>query len=47
MEDLLPYFERELVYLRRLGREFYERYPGWAAPCNWATTLARTRMSNN
>ena len=27
MEDLLPYFERELVYLRRLGREFYERYP--------------------
>ena len=28
MEDLLPYFERELVYLRRLGREFYERYPG-------------------
>ena len=28
MEDLLPYFERELVYLRRLGREFHERYPG-------------------
>lgn len=27
MEDLLPYFERELVYLRHLGREFYERYP--------------------
>ena len=27
MEELLPYFERELVYLRRLGREFYERYP--------------------
>jgi len=27
MDDLLPYFERELVYLRRLGREFYERYP--------------------
>ena len=28
MEDMLPYFERELLYLRRLGREFYERYPG-------------------
>lgn len=28
MEDLLPYFERELVYLRRLGRDFCERYPG-------------------
>ncbi|MDN2711622.1 type VI secretion system baseplate subunit TssF [Janthinobacterium sp. SUN118] len=27
MEDLLPYFERELMYLRRLGREFHERYP--------------------
>ena len=27
MEDLLPYFERELVYLRSIGREFYERYP--------------------
>lgn len=27
MEDLLPYFERELVYLRELGREFCERYP--------------------
>lgn len=28
MEDLLPYFERELVYLRELGREFCKRYPG-------------------
>lgn len=28
MENLLPYFERELVYLRRHGREFYERFPG-------------------
>lgn len=28
MEDLLPYFERELVQLRQLGREFSERYPG-------------------
>lgn len=27
MEDLLPYFERELVYLRELGRELCERYP--------------------
>ncbi|WP_300751071.1 type VI secretion system baseplate subunit TssF [Janthinobacterium sp.] len=27
MEDLLPYFERELMSLRRLGREFHERYP--------------------
>ena len=27
MDDLLPYFERELVALRRLGREFHERYP--------------------
>jgi type VI secretion system protein ImpG len=27
MEELLRYFERELVYLRRLCREFYERYP--------------------
>lgn len=28
MEDLLPYFERELIYLRELGREFCARYPG-------------------
>lgn len=27
MEDLLPYYERELGYLRRHGREFAERYP--------------------
>ncbi|MBJ7308831.1 type VI secretion system baseplate subunit TssF [Rugamonas sp. CCM 8940] len=27
MENLLPYFERELVYLRRLRREFSDRYP--------------------
>ena len=30
MEDLLPYFERELVQLRQLGKEFSERYPGVA-----------------
>lgn len=28
MEDLLPYFERELVTLRSLCRELHERYPG-------------------
>lgn len=27
MEDLLPYYERELAFLRRYGREFAERYP--------------------
>lgn len=27
MEDLLPYYERELGWLRRYGREFAERYP--------------------
>lgn len=27
MEDLLPYYERELGFLRRYGREFAERYP--------------------
>ncbi|KAF1712000.1 type VI secretion system baseplate subunit TssF [Pseudoxanthomonas kalamensis DSM 18571] len=27
MEDLLPYYERELSHLRRYGREFAERYP--------------------
>ena len=27
METLLPYFERELVLLRRHSREFAERYP--------------------
>lgn len=27
MDDLLPYYERELGYLRRYGREFAERYP--------------------
>ncbi|WP_222565980.1 type VI secretion system baseplate subunit TssF [Novilysobacter antarcticus] len=27
MEDLLPFYERELGYLRRHGREFAERYP--------------------
>lgn len=27
MEDLLPYYERELAFLRRYSREFAERYP--------------------
>ncbi|MGQ4660619.1 type VI secretion system baseplate subunit TssF [Lysobacter sp. F6437] len=27
MEDLLPYYERELAFLRRYGKEFGERYP--------------------
>jgi len=27
MQDLLPYYERELAYLRRYGREFADRYP--------------------
>ncbi|MES2742014.1 MAG: type VI secretion system baseplate subunit TssF [Pseudomonadota bacterium] len=27
MEDLLPYYERELGFLRRYSREFAERYP--------------------
>lgn len=27
MQDLLPYYERELAYLRRYGREFAEQYP--------------------
>lgn len=27
MEDLLPYFQRELVILRRDSREFAERFP--------------------
>lgn len=31
MEDLLPYFERELVMLRGYGRAFAERYPAMAA----------------
>jgi len=31
MKDLLPYFERELVMLRRQGREFAAHYPKLAA----------------
>ena len=31
MEDLLPYYERELAFLRRHSREFAERYPKIAA----------------
>lgn len=27
MQDLLPFYERELAYLRRYGREFADRYP--------------------
>ena len=27
MEDLLPFYERELAYLRRYGKEFADRYP--------------------
>lgn len=27
MDDLLPYYERELAYLRRYSREFAQRYP--------------------
>jgi len=27
MEDLLPYYERELAFLRRNGKEFADRYP--------------------
>lgn len=31
MEDLLPYYERELTFLRQHSREFAERYPKLAA----------------
>jgi len=31
LEDLLPYYERELVFLRQHSREFAERYPKLAA----------------
>ena len=31
MEQLLPYYERELMYLRTYSREFAERYPKIAA----------------
>lgn len=31
MEDLLPYYERELAFLRQRAREFAERYPKIAA----------------
>ena len=31
MEDLLPYYERELGFLRRYGKEFAEQYPKIAA----------------
>ena len=31
LAELLPYYERELSYLRRLGREFAEQYPKIAA----------------
>ncbi|MFX6759365.1 type VI secretion system baseplate subunit TssF, partial [Acinetobacter baumannii] len=27
MQELLPYYERELSFLRRYSREFSERYP--------------------
>lgn len=27
MEDLLPYYERELAYLRKYGKEFADQYP--------------------
>jgi len=27
MQDILPFYERELAYLRRYGQEFAERYP--------------------
>ena len=29
-ESLYPYYERELVFIRQLGREFAERYPAAA-----------------
>ena len=31
MEELLPYYERELSFLRRYSRDFAERYPKIAA----------------
>lgn len=31
MKDLLPYYERELAFLRSHSREFAERYPKLAA----------------
>ncbi|TKI18884.1 hypothetical protein FCO27_19480, partial [Bacillus pumilus] len=31
MEALLPYYERELAFLRRYSRDFAERYPKIAA----------------
>src|SRR4051795_13459115 len=27
LEDLLPYYEQELIYLRRMSGEFAEQYP--------------------
>lgn len=46
MQDLLPYYERELGYLRRYGREFAERYPKIAGACSCRPTAARIRMSS-
>ncbi len=35
LESLLPYYERELGFLRELGKEFAARYPGTAAGLSW------------
>lgn len=35
IEELLPHYERELSYIRELGREFARRYPGVASRLAW------------
>ena len=46
MEDLLPYYERELAFLRRYSQDFAERYPKIAGRLLMVGISAKTRMSN-
>lgn len=42
MEELLPYYERELSFLRRYSLEFANRYPKIAAPRRASSARIRT-----
>jgi len=41
-DELLPYYQKELAFIRKMGAEFAEDFPEVAEPSAWAPTPART-----
>ena len=45
LDDLLPYYENELTYLRRLSKEFAARYPKIASRLQMGEHTLRNHLS--